>query len=606
MTMAGRGGDVVACRHVRARRGRGTGMTGFPFTITVTPPGSLKLAAGEKGTFSFTLTSLAGPDRTYELLLVPLWIGPDRKGVEVDWLAAGPADLRMAGGETATATLTARPSATSPLGVQTIKLRVARKDDPNELFVDSSPVTCEVLASPSAPPPPARRRWWIPAIIAGAVLVAGAGGVLAWKLRSHHGLGEPCGDNGACDKDLVCAAASNTCLLAGGKPCDPAKAQCATGVCDGEAHVCAIAIGSACNPDDGVPCADKGHCDAASKTCKPADCTPGAQQCTPDGAGLSTCDAGVWKTAPCPSNAPKCRDGKCQCVANIDQQCGDCGGKVLCDGSCSKADHPDTGKSCGCGGTTKCDGSCSKPNDPNTGKSCGCGGTTLCDGSCSKPNHPDTSKPCGCGGITRCDGSCSKPSHPETGKPCGCNGTTPCDGSCRKPTHPDTNKPCGCGGTTQCDGTCNKPNDPNTGKPCGDCGGRTQCDGKCSITTPRCPAGFVVDASAPGFCRSTEESENYSAEHSFGGLLGPDKCDPCGCDLNTDKIISLSCGAGRVHSSFDVRRVRGKPGDCSGGWLRPNDPNDCSVRVHIGTRFCDNFICAIAIRSLERRRQCTN
>jgi hypothetical protein len=517
-------------------------MSGFPYAIATTPPGALKLTAGEKATFSFTLTSLAGPDRAHELVLVPLWIGPDRKGIEVDWLAAGPADgLRMAGGETATVTITARPSATSPLGEQTLKLRVARKDDPNELYVDSPPVICEVLAPPLTPPVPVRRRWWIPAIIAGAVVLAGAGAAWAWLERDPPPPGE-------------------------------------------------IAIGSACDPDDKtVRCAEGGLCDPASKTCvrEATGCKPGTQQCTQDGAGINTCDdAGAWNAAPCPASTPQCRDGKCQCVSNLDHPCGDCDGKIQCDGSCSKPNPDKLGQSCGdCGGKIQCNGLCDKPNPDKLGQSCGdCGGKIQCNGLCDKPNPDKLGQSCSdCGGKIQCNGLCDKPNPDNLNQQCGqCRGVFRCDGSCSVPTPADWDKPCG------------------------ECDGRRRCDGSCSITTPLCQPGFVPDATARGYCRSTGEAENYNVTHSFGGALW-DKCDPCGGPLNTHKTISMSCGVGRVRSSFDIRWVAGpRPGDCSGAWANPGDPNDCSVRIHIKTSALDNFKCGVVIKSVERRRQCTN
>src|SRR5215467_14445731 len=115
-----------------------------PYTITPTPPTSYKLAPGEEGKFSFTVTSLEGPDRVQEVLLQALLIGPDDKAKEADWLKAAPATLSVTGGKTETITITARPTATTPKGEHAIKLAIADKTHPNDTYAYSAPVTCEV------------------------------------------------------------------------------------------------------------------------------------------------------------------------------------------------------------------------------------------------------------------------------------------------------------------------------------------------------------------------------------------------------------------------------------------------------------------------------
>ncbi len=72
------------------------------------------------------------------------------------------------------------------------------------------------------------------------------------------------------------------------------------------------------------------------------------------------------------------------CAADYDSDCGSCGGRVQCDGSCSVYTPGDFGQACGsCGGTTLCDGSCSIYTPGDFGQACGCGGTTQCDGLCT-------------------------------------------------------------------------------------------------------------------------------------------------------------------------------------------------------------------------------
>jgi hypothetical protein len=67
------------------------------------------------------------------------------------------------------------------------------------------------------------------------------------------------------------------------------------------------------------------------------------------------------------------------CSASTGQNCGSCGGVVLCDGSCSITTPPNLGQACGdpaCGGTVRCDGTCSTP--ANYGAVCGTFGTCHC------------------------------------------------------------------------------------------------------------------------------------------------------------------------------------------------------------------------------------
>lgn len=171
------------------------------FAITPTPPTVIKLEPGEDGVFSFTVTSLAAPDRSFKVLLEALLVGPDGKGKEADWLVVGPSrTLTMMGGETYTVTITAKPTHSSPRGESAIKLAVAEEDRPHDAYAYSAPVTCEVVVRMEPPPPrPKLPKWLIPALIAGAVVLAGAG-IAIWKLASS---------GGGCDE-----GASKPCLLA--------------------------------------------------------------------------------------------------------------------------------------------------------------------------------------------------------------------------------------------------------------------------------------------------------------------------------------------------------------------------------------------------------
>jgi hypothetical protein len=271
-------------------------VTTSSFTITPTPPSSLKVEPGKEGKFSFTVTSLAAPDKVMDVLLEPRLIGADGKQQVADWLVPGPQPtMSMAGGKTETVTITARPTAKSPLGENTIKLVVADKDRPNDVFTESPPVTCEVVGPAVRPPDPhPRPSWLLPVIIAGAVVVLGGVVVLVLKLMNDGkphvpGLGETCGSGAsACDRGLLCKADVNLCLLAGGAHCEAAQAgQCASGECDDKNHVCAIPLGGACSPGekDVEPCPRNSACDPATQKCLAnvgaackvdAECTSGA------------------------------------------------------------------------------------------------------------------------------------------------------------------------------------------------------------------------------------------------------------------------------------------------------------------------------------------
>jgi hypothetical protein len=123
--------------------------------------------------------------------------------------------------------------------------------------------------------------------------------------------------------------------------------------------------------------------------------------------------------------------------ANLGESCGSCGGKVLCDGTCSVETPASFGMSCNsCGGTIECNGACSTTPPPNLNQSCGsCGGTVQCDGSCSVKTPGNFGASCNsCGGTVKCDGSCSTSQPGNFGASCNsCNGTVQCDGSCWPP-----------------------------------------------------------------------------------------------------------------------------------------------------------------------------
>jgi hypothetical protein len=542
-------------------------MSSSLFRITPTPPTSLAVKVGEQARFSFTVISLAAPDKLLDLQLQAQRVDDAGNVKETDWLIAEPASLKITGGKTETAAISLRPRSTTPLGNHVVKLVIADREQLHEVLGESPTVACEVLAAVKPPPSPARKRWWLIAAIAGAVLVLG-GGALAWALWPDPPPGE--------------------------------GQRCATG-----------------DP----PCAGPLLCDPTSNTCMttlPA-CKAGDLRCEADGKTLDSCAAGAWSPALCPASAPQCRDGACQCAADRGQPCG-CGGTVQCDGTCSAAACATScvdGKCCvakldaacgGCGGKVLCDGTCSKPSPPELGKPCNtCGGTVQCDGSCSSTTPGNVGQTCNaCGGKVQCDGSCSPALRTNFDQMCNaCGGKVQCDGSCSPAPPGNLGQTCNaCGGKVQCDGSC--PALPaGFNQPCGECGGSTQCDGRCSNTMPRCPSGFVVDNTNPSRCVTTSEVRiTNPMSFSFGGAVW-DHCDPCGGPLNLDKDITLSCGAGRSPSTLSINKVGGT-GSCTATWLH-NSPssNDCSVRIHVQTSWLDNVKCDLFVGAVTRRPICT-
>lgn len=246
-------------------------MTASPFTITPTPPTSLVLPHGQEGRFSFTVHSLAAPDKAHEVMLQALTTGADGRASEVEWLVAGPhRSMTLAGGKTETVTITARPTAKVAPGEHSIKLAIAVADRPNDEYVYSPPVACEVVAQ--ARPTVAKKPFplWLILVIGGLVVLVG-GGLLVWKLAGSGdggaGMGQPCGDGKECATGLLCAE-SQQCLLAGGIDCEQ-DTECASGECEDRNAICATPIGAACDPGerDQVPCPTNAVCDPASKRC---------------------------------------------------------------------------------------------------------------------------------------------------------------------------------------------------------------------------------------------------------------------------------------------------------------------------------------------------
>jgi ribosomal protein L7/L12 len=248
-------------------------MPASPFTITPTEPTQLKLETGAEGTYSFTVTSLAAPDRSQELVVEAMVIGPDGKGQEVDWLVVGPSrTLMLTGGATITMTITARPRTTTPHGEHKIQLAVADNERPHDVYAYSAPVLCEVAAKPVAPPPPTSRlpKWLIPVLAGGLVLVI-VNIILIAKLvrddddEDSSGIGRACDASKPCETGLICSDIKK-CLRPGGGPCDR-DGVCASGECVSRLRACSHPLGAACTPGEKVPCFSQGTCDPSRQLC---------------------------------------------------------------------------------------------------------------------------------------------------------------------------------------------------------------------------------------------------------------------------------------------------------------------------------------------------
>jgi hypothetical protein len=156
-------------------------MPGSTFTVTPTPPTVLKLAPGEEGRFSFTVTALAAPDKIHDVTLRAL-VDKNGKREEVGWLNVEPQrTLSMPGGTTEVVTIFATPTNKTPPGENRIQLAVADNERPHDNYSYSAPVICDIVplgTTKTEPEKPRLPRWMIPAI-AGAVLLGLLGIVIA-------------------------------------------------------------------------------------------------------------------------------------------------------------------------------------------------------------------------------------------------------------------------------------------------------------------------------------------------------------------------------------------------------------------------------------------
>jgi hypothetical protein len=162
-------------------------MPGSSFTVTPTPPTTLRLAVGQEGRFFFTVTVLSAPDKDLDVML-RAFLDRDGKREEVSWLSVDPEGTQsMAGGSTKVVTVVARPTNKTARGENRIVLAVYDNDRPHDSYVYSSPVICDVPGAgpPDPPQPPGPRSpWWPIAALAAALLLGVVAVVLAWTGRS--------------------------------------------------------------------------------------------------------------------------------------------------------------------------------------------------------------------------------------------------------------------------------------------------------------------------------------------------------------------------------------------------------------------------------------
>jgi hypothetical protein len=281
------------------------------FTIAVTPPSSAKVKPGKEATFSFTVTSLAAPDKTEDVVLQATVVGEDGgKGKQVDWVKATPERASLTGGKTLTATIHAKPDVRTPKGTTRIQLLVAKERAQNDEYDTSEPVVCEVEA-PEVKPPPPPPKWLIPVVAGAVVLVVGAAVTVLVVSRGGgtSGQGAPCKDTSpACDdKRLACEPKEKKCLLAGGQSCTKAT-DCASGECM-ESGACAGALGEDCQLAVAVGRQDGGS--SLAPCAKGSVCNPGQKKCegdvgaacrTNDQCSTGACDAGACWASVCTGN----------------------------------------------------------------------------------------------------------------------------------------------------------------------------------------------------------------------------------------------------------------------------------------------------------------
>jgi len=443
------------------------------FTIATSPPTEAKLKAGAEAQFVFTVTSLAAPDETDDVI-VRATVGDDRS--EAPWISIEPGgELRVAGGQTQSISVRVKaPSAVTP-GKQRLQLVVARARESSEAYDESPPIEIEFVETGAAKAP-RKFPWWIVAV--GAALVLAGVGLGLWKMFQPKPLEllAACDPNAsACPPELVCGKERRQCVLTGGSTCRRSE-ECESGVCGQTDGLCALEVLAPCEPGRaGVSCVPNASCDEKRKQCliHAGSACQGAEQCA-----TGQCEAGVCTTAapplsvgdPCTDACPRplfCEPGSKRCLGRQGfegcRKHADCLTRFCDHGICSvlerfrdcKADGlcaPEqrcmdfgAGKGCfnepgrACTGNGQCtsgfcagqvcspdNGVCTRPSDCPPQYTC-----SLADKRCLLANGRTCTEPSEC--ISR---FCSPVNNSCQASPCGvCNALTYCDiktGTCKR------------------------------------------------------------------------------------------------------------------------------------------------------------------------------
>ena len=259
-----------------------------------------------------------------------------------------------------------------------------------------------------------------------------------------------------------------------------------------------------------------------------------------------TCETQGLKsgTLKCAGNCKSFDTSSC-CVATYGNGCGSCGGTVTCGGGCSIATPGNYGNGCtsaanNCGqtnsGNINCAGSCSasKPADQSIGGNCGsCGGKVLCGGSCSIATPGNYGNGCGsCGGTIKCDGSCSIATPGNYGNSCTVGvgeckrtGSITCSGGCSVSAGSPTAEVCD-GKDNDCNGNIdNGMADKNFGTYCntgfaGVCSTGTQyqhCNGASGWQWSSCTQTVFASTET---CNGLDDDCNGAVDNGWQGFAG--------------------------------------------------------------------------------------
>ncbi len=282
---------------------------------------------------------------------------------------------------------------------------------------------------------------------------------------------------------------------------------------------------AACGPVSFSCSEADGECET-NETCQFCDMLSGVGECTDCGSSccnpaLVICDG----DDDCPSSSPRCEVavGSCYCACVVEEAlpctsstpgwiapgCFNSNPSILCDGTCDCTCHANWKADCGCpGGKIECDGTCSKPGTYDCscrdstciGSTCddGCGGTCAGIKDCSACTPDCSCRDSTCIGST-CDDGCGGNCAGIKGPDCSCRDSTCIGSTCDD----------GCGGTcagikdcSACTPDCSCRDSTCIGSTCDDgCGGN--CAGikgpDCSCRDSTC-IGSTCDDGCGGSC----------------------------------------------------------------------------------------------------------